>query len=198
MARPTQTDDEAILAALAAHPETTSADLAETLGIGQSTAAKRLAALETAGSVRRIPGGREAGRRAPDRWTSLSSVPGASVGPAAEAAEADTGDRDAAREDTAVESVEPATGPTVTTDSTVTADVPAPDSGQRLGRGELGSLVRDYLAARPDESFGPSSVGKALGRSQGAVSNSLSTMAAKGEVVLVGDKPRRYRIATGD
>jgi hypothetical protein len=56
--------------------------------------------------------------------------------------------------------------------------------------------VREYLAARPGEDFGPSAVGKALGRSQGAVSNSLATMAARGEVELVGDKPRRYRIAS--
>ena len=55
--------------------------------------------------------------------------------------------------------------------------------------------MRDYLAARPDETFGPAALGKALGRSQGAISNSLATMAARGEVVLASDKPRRYRIA---
>ena len=66
-------------------------------------------------------------------------------------------------------------------------------ASSRLSRGALGALVRGYLAARPGEAFGPSAVGKALGRSQGAVSNSLATMAARGEVELVGDKPRRYR-----
>lgn len=37
---------------------------------------------------------------------------------------------------------------------------------------------------------------KALGRSQGAVSNSLASMAARGEVGLVGERPHRYRIAS--
>ena len=68
MARPAQTSDEAVLAAVAAHPEATAAELADALGMGQSTAAKRLAALEVAGAVRRIPGGRENGRRVADRW----------------------------------------------------------------------------------------------------------------------------------
>lgn len=72
----------------------------------------------------------------------------------------------------------------------------APGGSGRLGRGALGTLVRDYLAARPGEAFGPAAVGKALGRSQGAVSNSLASMAARGEVELVADKPRRYRIAS--
>jgi hypothetical protein len=66
----------------------------------------------------------------------------------------------------------------------------------RLGRGALGALVRDYLAARPADAFGPAALGKALGRSQGAVSNALSAMAERGEVILVDDKPRRYRIAS--
>ncbi|MGH8995733.1 MAG: winged helix-turn-helix domain-containing protein, partial [Acidimicrobiales bacterium] len=66
MARPLQVGDEAILAALTARPEVTSAEVAAVLGIGQSTAAKRLAALEATGSARRAPGGRAAGRRTPD------------------------------------------------------------------------------------------------------------------------------------
>ncbi|HVA74212.1 MAG TPA: hypothetical protein VNF71_06570, partial [Acidimicrobiales bacterium] len=52
---------------------------------------------------------------------------------------------------------------------------PTPVEGTgRLGRGALGTLVRDYLAARPGEASGPTAVGKALGRSQGAISNALS------------------------
>jgi len=38
--------------------------------------------------------------------------------------------------------------------------------------------------------------GRVEGRSQGAISNALSAMAERGEVVLVADKPRRYRIAS--
>lgn len=60
---------EAVAAVLATHAGATAAELAAAAGIGQSTAAKALAALEADGAVRRIPGGRgEAGRRQPDRW----------------------------------------------------------------------------------------------------------------------------------
>jgi hypothetical protein len=191
MARPLQITDETILDTLATRPGLTSAEVAETLGIGQSTAAKRLAALEAASSVRRTPGGREAGRRAPDRWDLLAvPAPLAAGSPIADPATIDAahdaGDVGGAETDRAESDVEGASA----------NGAPAPEVGQRLGRGELGSLVRDYLAAHPDKSFGPAAVGKALGRSQGAISNSLATMAARGDAVLVGDKPRRYRIAT--
>lgn len=68
-------------------------------------------------------------------------------------------------------------------------------SGDRLGRGALGTLVRDYLAARPDEDLGPTQVGKALGRSQGAVANALARLESAGEARLVSVTPRRYRFA---
>ena len=180
MARPLQITDDTILDALTARPEVTSTDLAETLGIGQSTAAKRLAALEAAGSVRRTPGGREAGRRAPDRWSAVATPEVAATDVTGGALGGEPGD-------------EPGGGELLPAAGEETPEPPA--AAGRLGRGELGSLVRDYLAARPGESFGPAALGKALDRSQGAISNSLATMAARGEVVLVGDKPRRYRIA---
>ena len=180
MARPLQITDDTILDALAARSEVTSAELSETLGIGQSTAAKRLAALEAAGSVRRTPGGREAGRRAPDHWAAAATTEVA----AADLTDGAPGDEPG--EETGGGELGLAGG----------EETPEPPAAAgRLGRGELGSLVRDYLAARPGESFGPAALGKALDRSQGAISNSLATMAARGEVVLVGDKPRRYRIA---
>ena len=169
MARPTQITDETLVEALAAGGEVTAAEMADRLGMGQSTAAKRLAALEATGVVRRTPGGRVDGVRVADRW---SSVPTAPTTADAEPY-ADAGVRAAEGHEAA----------------------PVENSG-RLGRGALGTLVRDYLAARPEEAFGPSAVGKALGRSQGAVSNSLAAMAAHGEVELVGDQPRRYRIAS--
>jgi DNA-binding MarR family transcriptional regulator len=131
----------------------TVADLAETLRIGQSTAAKHLATLEAAGTARREPGGRDGGRRVADRWSATASA-------------AD----DAANDD-----------PVRSTD--------------RLVRGELGTLVRAYLAARPGEDHGSTQIGKALGRSQGAVSNALARLEVAGDAQLVSASPRRYRIA---
>jgi DNA-binding MarR family transcriptional regulator len=164
MARPQHISDDTIIEALATEGEVTAADLADRLGIGQSTAAKRLATLEGTGSVLRQPGGRVNGVRVADHW----SV--ATVG----------ADNDASN--------------ATKTDATNPA---APKSGgKRLERGALGALVRDYLAARPDEDLGPSQVGKALGRSQGAVSNALARLEAAGEARLVSVTPRRYRIVT--
>ena len=169
MARPTQITDDTLVEALAAAGEVTAAEVADRLGMGQSTAAKRLAALEASGAVRRTPGGRVNGVRAADRWSSVTAAPATvDTEPHADAAVPDAEGKEAA---------------------------PVENSG-RLGRGALGTLVRDFLAARPGEAFGPSAVGQALGRSQGAVSNSLAAMAARGEVEMVGDKPRRYRIAS--
>jgi DNA-binding transcriptional ArsR family regulator len=177
MARPPKLSDEALTAALADHPGSTAADLSKLLGVGQSTAAKRLASLEGAGAVRRTPGGRVEGVRAPDHWSALRSADP----PAASPAERTTSEEPVA---------EPAAAETV-------AEGPGSEApAGRLGRGALGALVRDYLAARPADAFGPAGLGKALGRSQGAVSNALSAMAERGEVILVDDKPRRYRIAS--
>jgi DNA-binding MarR family transcriptional regulator len=71
---------------------------------------------------------------------------------------------------------------------------PREGSAERLAPGALGPLVLAYLAAHPGDSFGPAAVGKALGRSGGAVSNALAAMAVRGEVKEVTNKPRRYRI----
>jgi DNA-binding MarR family transcriptional regulator len=164
MARPQHISDDTIIEALANEGEVTAADLADRLGIGQSTAAKRLATLEGTGSVLRQPGGRVNGVRVADHW----SV--ATVG----------ADNDASN--------------ATKTDATNPA---APKSGgKRLERGALGALVRDYLAARPDEDLGPSQVGKALGRSRGAVSNALARLETAGEARLVSVTPRRFRIVT--
>lgn len=184
MARPTQITDETLVTALAAGGEVTAAELAGRLGMGQSTAAKRLAALEDGGAVRRSPGGRVDGVRVADRWSSAA--------PAAGTAEPDVPEAGADVPDTDVSD----TGGTAPVETAQGEPAAAPGGSGRLGRGALGTLVRDYLAARPGEAFGPAAVGKALGRSQGAVSNSLASMAARGEVELVGERPRRYRIAS--
>ena len=155
-----------VLDALATRPGVSAAELAEALGIGGSTAAKHLAALEVAGTVHRETGGREAGRRLADRWSTTAA---AIQAPPAEPDEvpADTGDA-------------PAEG--------------AARSADRLGRGALGALVREYLAARSHEDLGPTQVGKGLGRSQGAVSNALARLEAAGEIRLVSASPRMYCI----
>lgn len=63
------TSEEAVIKALASQGELTIAEIAATTGLGRSTVGKTLASLERAGMARRHPGGREGGRRLPDRWS---------------------------------------------------------------------------------------------------------------------------------
>jgi predicted transcriptional regulator len=162
---------DAVIAALAGHPGSTAAELAEAAGIGQSTATKALAALEADGRVVRLPGGRgQNGRRQPDRWS---------------VAEPDAPPTDP----------EPATDPESAAAGPSTARRPGDEyMGARLGRGELAGLVLAFMADRPGEAVGPAAVAKALGRSAGAVSNALGRLAEAGTVTLIGDTPRRYRL----
>ena len=68
--------EQAVLAAVRAQLETTAAEVAEAAGIGRSSATKQLAALERAGKVARRRGGREGGRRLPDRWALAGETAG--------------------------------------------------------------------------------------------------------------------------
>lgn len=166
MARPAKLTDEMVIASLAERPGSSAAELAVALCVGHSTAAKRLAALEPTGAVRRTEGGRAAGVRTADRWHA-SFIP---VGGPPD--EMPLGAERGAAEHLTV------------------AGPPG-----RLGRGALVAMVADYLANRPGGALGPTGVAKALDRSQGAVSNALAALAERGEVVLVSEHPRRYRIA---
>ena len=67
------TSEEVVVTALASQGELTNAEIATATGLGRSTVGKTLAALERAGMARRSPGGREGGRRLPDRWSIGSS-----------------------------------------------------------------------------------------------------------------------------
>lgn len=69
------------------------------------------------------------------------------------------------------------------------------EGSHRLRRGELATLVVEFLAIRPTEAVGPGGVAKALERSGGAVANALGRLTEAGTVKQVGDRPRRYRLA---
>lgn len=70
----------ALLDALAAG-EASAAELAERAGIARSTATKTLAALAAADQVTRRAGGRDGGRRLPDRWSLPTATPAATPTP---------------------------------------------------------------------------------------------------------------------
>lgn len=69
------------------------------------------------------------------------------------------------------------------------------EGNPRLRRGELATLVVEFLSSRPTEAVGPVAVAKALARSGGAVANALGRLVEAGTVKQVGDRPRRYRLA---
>jgi predicted transcriptional regulator len=153
---------------VADRPGATAAELAGTAGIGRSTASKLLAALATQGRVLRRPGGQQGGRRAPDRWTLITTT--------------DT-TQDAGAASTAL----PATPTTQAAD----ADRPRPVAG-RLGAGQLRGLVEACLAQQPGQALSPTAIAKTLDRSAGAVANALKVLAGQGRVVQAQAKPRRY------
>ncbi|MGH3433850.1 MAG: hypothetical protein ACRDQB_13540 [Thermocrispum sp.] len=63
-------------------------------------------------------------------------------------------------------------------------------NGQRtLGKNELRNLVRDFLHAHPGHEFTPTTIGRELGRSFGAVSNALAKLVISGEADLVREAP---------
>jgi predicted ArsR family transcriptional regulator len=68
------TTNAAIKKALKDSPGATAEGIAGTAGISPSTARKALAQLVAAGEIMRVEGGREAGRRLPDRY-SLNGTP---------------------------------------------------------------------------------------------------------------------------
>lgn len=205
--------EDKLWAALHAHPAAATGDLAAHAGIGRSTAGKILAGWATEGSVTRSSDPGPGGRRAADTWRITDTtcaqliaavapdhpegettgvVPGAAVDIAGEGGSGE------------ITASDPGPGeqpPTSTTSTGAGAPVPvdgAPVPGQstRLGKGALRGMVEDYLTGRAGEQLSPSAIGKALGRSSGAVSNALDKLVADGYAVQTQDKPKRFAART--
>jgi predicted transcriptional regulator len=68
----------------------------------------------------------------------------------------------------------------------------------RLAPGALHGMVEDYLRDHPDEEFGPTKIGRELGRSTGAVGNALERLVTSGYAVRTKDRPKRYALATAE
>jgi predicted ArsR family transcriptional regulator len=72
---------EAVLAVLADHSGVSAAEVAASVGIGQSTAGKWLRQFEREGWVRRVPGERRGSGRSYDRWSLVPPKDKATRGP---------------------------------------------------------------------------------------------------------------------
>lgn len=60
--------------------DATVGEIAGRAGLGVSTVSKALAVLEAAGRAGRAPGGRDGGRRLPDRWAPTSTTNAGAAG----------------------------------------------------------------------------------------------------------------------
>lgn len=185
-------------AALCAQPGATAAELAVATGQGRSTVSKTLAVCAAEGRVDATPG---ATARAAHRWTAR---------PHATAHHSRTGDDTAdvgatgTPDNHTAATTDPTQhdGPEPGSDSSAPEPEAGPGSGAagrsnrsgtaRLRTGQLHGMVEDYLAENPGE-HGPVEIGKALGRSSGAVANALEKLAAAGTATRTSQKPRRYQ-----
>ncbi|MFF2811809.1 hypothetical protein ACFVT2_32480 [Streptomyces sp. NPDC058000] len=80
--------------------------------------------------------------------------------------------------------------------STKPADaITLPSAKRRLAPGALRHMVIDHLQAHPDEAFTATKISRIIGRSSGAIANSLDKLASQGTVEQVSDRPRMFRLA---
>src|SRR5262249_9217902 len=173
-------------------------------GISRPTAAKALAALESAGLVTRTPGGRDGSKRLPDQWQPVTDPEGGASGDEETHALEPEGTADSVSaavtrdEEPEPDEREPADG--VETPNVASAEKPATtttkSSTARLGSGQLRDMVLQLLRDHPNEDFTPSAIGKRLDRSSGAVSNACDRLQMDGAVVQSNDKPRKFRLAS--
>lgn len=186
-----RTAADKLWAALRAHPGSTTEQLAVHAGIGQSTAGKILASWVADATVTRTPTVK--GRRNyPALFTIAETTEATDDGPVTDEvpAERPTSDADT---DTDGQTSEPTAAPAGPTGK------PGPATGTgkspRLAAGGLRGMVEDYLRERPEQTFGPTAIGRHLGRSSGAVANALDRLVADGYAVMTSPKPKRYAYA---
>jgi hypothetical protein len=191
---PKGSPEEAVKAAVETTAGGTTEGIAQVAGIGRSTAGKVLGRLAAAGEVTRHHGGRDRGKRLPNRWTLAgvempAAYAGHVLGDAKAAPTAEGGET--------AEGKAPA-GEGIASDAKAsdrTASAGKPESG-KLKPGGLDPLVLGYLEDNAGSGpHGPTQVAKALERSSGAVGNCLARLTNEKEVKLVTEKPRRYSIA---
>ncbi|MBQ0923069.1 MarR family transcriptional regulator [Saccharopolyspora endophytica] len=190
---PVRTDTESkAWAALHAHPESTTAEIAQHAKIGRSTAGKILAAWSNSGDITRIPGIKDGARRFPDRFAPATApepdTPTRANTPAEADAASDPDEPETNRTDATPSSCAHTTAPIGDGEGSETPVA----SDKRLAKGELRGMVEDYLTAHPGAEFSPGQIAKALDRSAGAVNNALHKLADEGYAHQTQTSPKRF------
>ncbi|GAB3436486.1 hypothetical protein [Actinophytocola sediminis] len=180
-AKPRTETEEKLWQALSDHPGSTAAALSTTAGIGKSTAPKILTRWEKDSLVTRTPGIADGGSRPADRWSITTNDQPSDTHPSDEQPDDDqpTDHQHTDNQPTAV---------------TEPGSEPMPEKLERLAPGALRGMVEDYLRDNSGE-FSPNTIGKALGRSSGAVHNALEKLVDSGYAVRTSDKPKKYALA---
>ncbi|MGW5721912.1 MarR family transcriptional regulator [Amycolatopsis sp. NPDC003865] len=187
--------DTTVRRALKAHPGETTANLAAAAGVGRSTASKLLSRWAAEGLVTRTTGKDQS---VPVTWTWIEEQNDAAVDVATEIEDpAPTADResDTAAEDIHTREADSAASHAASTVSDpATSEEPAADmlKKERLPKGALYELVKEFLQAHPGEEFGPAKIGTELGRSSGAVNNALERLARNGLAAKTCEAPKRF------
>lgn len=180
-----ETAESKVRRALEANPGATAARIANEAGVGRSTATKILSRWAAEGLVTRTTGKDQS---VPVTWTVHSDQtndaaevvePGDVPATADQEAERPAGDADEREADASL----PDPG------ATATADTPQKD---RLPKGALYDLVKEFLQARPGEEFGPAKIGTELVRSSGAVNNALEKLVTNGLATKTCEAPKRF------
>lgn len=202
--------EDAILAAVEANPGAATEGIANSAGVARSTAAKTLARLADAGKVVRHEGGREKGKRLPDRWTVTGiEMPAAYATHTKTPAGADSkstppstsklAGKAGATPDGAKAATTAAKGKLTGKGSSAPKASNAGESEQPAGKQErlkafgLDPLVLAYVQEHADNApHGPAAVAKAIERSSGAVANCMKRLAENDKLRQVSDKPLRY------
>jgi hypothetical protein len=174
------------------HPDgVTAAGIADESGLRAAIVGRVLAAMETAGAAVRKPAATG------DNESDASDVSDASGVELWVRGEADltTVDLSAA----AVRVVCPTCNRPMPRRNTVNVTRTGPlapgqnsDGSRTLGKNELRNIVRDFLWAHPGHEFTPTTLGREIGRSSGAVSNALAKLVVSGEAVLVREAPATF------
>jgi hypothetical protein len=186
--------DHAVAKAVADAPGLTTRHIAQAAGIARSTAGKVLGRLADNTEVTRHKGGRDGNKRLPDRFT----LPGVEM-PTAYAAQVISGSTAVPANGKQPGAVsDPEGGATDAKESGGSQGSAAANAkaDRRLKAGGLEPLVLKYLNENADSGpHGPTTVGKALDRSSGAIGNCLVRLTAAKKVRQVSEKPRRYSLA---
>jgi hypothetical protein len=186
-AKPRTETEEKLWQALRDNPGSTATALSTTAGIGKSTAPKILTRWEKDGLVTRTAGIADGGSRPADRWSITTDN---------QPTDDQTDNQPTDNQPTNNQPTNNQPTNNQPTDNQPTDIDPGKQSekSQRLAPGALRGMVEDYLRDNSGE-FSPNAIGKALGRSSGAVHNALEKLVESSYAVRTSDKPKKYSLA---